>query len=272
MLYLIATPIGNLSDITLRALELLKSSNYVLCEDTRHSGRLLDHYEIQVPLKSFHMFSEARHEEGIIADLKEGKIISLISDAGTPGISDPGSRLVQRCRAENIEVFSIPGPCAAIAALTCSGLNTDRFEFRGFLPRKEGELRAILQEILSYEGTTICYESPERLLNVLIAIDRMVPTRKIVVARELTKKFEEVISGSPKELIDHFNNHPLKGEIVLLIEGKVETMDWSTLTAEEHVTYLETTFSLDHKEAIKLAAVQRGIPKRDIYNKMVNKH
>jgi 16S rRNA (cytidine1402-2'-O)-methyltransferase len=271
MLYLIATPIGNLSDITIRALELLKSCDYVLCEDTRHSRRLFDHYEIQTQLKSFHMFSEARHEDGVIEDLKNGKSIGLISDAGTPGISDPGSRLVKRCRNEGIAVYSIPGACAAIAGLTCSGLDTDRFEFRGFLPRKESELRTALQEILAYPGTTICYESPERLMDALEQIKVLAPERKIVVARELTKKFEEVISGTAQKLIAHFTENPLKGEIVLMIEGKTESVDWSTLTPEEHVAYLENTFSMDRKEAIKMAAAQRGIPKRTIYNKMMLK-
>jgi 16S rRNA (cytidine1402-2'-O)-methyltransferase len=266
MLYLVATPIGNLADMTFRAIEVLKMVDLILCEDTRHSRHLLDHYSIQTPLKSFHMFSEARQEDAILQQLHEGKNIALISDAGTPAISDPGARLVERCTAEKVEVCSIPGACAAIAALTCSGLNTDRFEFRGFLPRKESELKAALQDILAYPGTTICYESPERILDSLAALSKLAPTRKIVVARELTKKFEQVISGNAQELINHL---PFKGEIVLLIEGKTESQDWTTLTPEEHVAYLESTFSMDKKEAIKLAAIQRGVPKRDIYNQIM---
>jgi 16S rRNA (cytidine1402-2'-O)-methyltransferase len=269
LLYLVSTPIGNLSDITFRAIDTLKSCDYILCEDTRHSIRLLQHYEIQKPLKSFHKFSEASKEDEIIEDLKAGKIISLISDAGTPGISDPGTRLVQRCVKEEIPVQAIPGPCAAIAALSSSGLDTDVFQFIGFLPKKKQELRSALQEIGPYKGTTICYESPNRLKEVLETILELFPQKEIVIARELTKKFEEIVRGTAAELLD-WADKEIKGEIVLLISGQkdIPLPDWQNLSPEDHVRFLEETYKLSKNEAIKMAATLRGVPKRDIYNRL----
>jgi 16S rRNA (cytidine1402-2'-O)-methyltransferase len=271
MLYLVATPIGNLGDISFRAIEILKHCDYILCEDTRHSSVLLTHYEIKKPLKSYHKFNEARSLEALVEDLKQGKNIALISDAGTPGISDPGAILVHCCLEKDIPVVSIPGPCAAIAALTCSGLNTDKFQFVGFLPKKAAELKTELISILHYPGTTICYESPERLLNTLHFIHEMAPERMLVVARELTKKFEEIKRGVPKQLIDYWEDHPLKGEIVLLFSEppKKSQRDWSEMEPAEHVNYLENTYHITRKEAIKLAAEQRSIPKRQLYNELL---
>lgn len=273
MLYLVATPIGNLADITFRALETLKISDYILCEDTRHSLILLNYYQIQKPLKSYHKFNEASQLESILNDLRNGKIVSLISDAGTPGISDPGERLVKFCAEQSIPFTAIPGPCAAVQALSCSGLPTARFQFYGFLPRKGNELKIELQELLSYPGTTICYESPRRLIDVLACIKEMQPARELVIARELTKKFEEVIRGNAAQLIEYWENHPLKGEIVLLIapSPKKPVMEWSEWSPEEHVLWIENTYSLTRKEAIKLAAEQRGVPKRQIYQQLIPK-
>ena len=270
MLYLVATPIGNLSDITLRAIETLRTCDYILCEDTRHSKTLLDHYGIQKTLKSFHKFNENSKEDSIIEELKEGKVIALISDAGTPGISDPGTLLVQRCIAEGINVIAIPGPCAAIAALSSSGLNTDRFQFFGFLPKKSGELQKALQEILTYPGTTICYESPFRLLEVLKCLEQLAPNRPIVIARELTKKFEECKRGTAGELWRSWEDQEknVKGEIVLMISGdtrNMQALDWVALTPEEHVEILIETYQLSRRDAIKMAAEVRGVPKRTIY-------
>lgn len=217
MLYLVATPIGNLGDITFRAIEVLKSCDYILCEDTRHSLRLLQHYSIQKHLISYHMFNEASREQKIIDDIQAGKTVALITDAGTPGIADPGMRIVKRCREENLKVEAIPGPCAAILAISCSGMSTERFQFVGFLPRTSGRLQRELGEILTYPGTTICYESPHRLLKVLEMLKQIAPDRKISVARELTKKFEEVRTGIPSELLQEWKNRSVKGEIVLLI-------------------------------------------------------
>lgn len=266
MLYLVATPIGNLSDITLRALEVLKASDYILCEDTRHTLVLLNHYEIKKPLKSYHKFNESSQEQRIIDDLNAGQTVALVSDAGTPGISDPGAQLVQRCVAEGLLVTAIPGPCAAIMALSCSGFDTTRFQFFGFLPKKSAELRRTLQELLMYEGTTICYESPNRLLDVLKVIHELAPDRQLGVARELTKKFEESKKGTAEELLNYWKANPLKGEIVLLLSGAVNSVDWTTLTPQQHVSFLQQTYHLPQQEAIKLAAELRGVPKRDVYN------
>lgn len=271
MLYLVATPIGTLSDITLRALETLKACDYILCEDTRRSLILLQHYQIQKPLKSYHKFNEASQAAFILEDLAQGKHICLISDAGTPGISDPGAPLVKLCIEHNLPVTAIPGPCAAILALSCSGLPTERFQFFGFLAKKEGELKRQLQSILSYEGTTICYESPHRLLNVLELLQEMQPTREVVVGRELTKKFEEIVRGTPSELITHWEKGVVKGEIVLLISPAEAESDraWLDWTPEEHVEWMQTTYGLSRKEAIKATAELRGVPKRQIYQTLL---
>lgn len=219
MLFLIATPIGNLKDITLRALETLAACDYLLCEDTRHTRVLLNHYDIKTPLKSFHRFNEKNRQSAILEDLLEGKKIGLVSDAGTPGISDPGELLVETCRLQNIPVTPIPGPCAAIAAISASGLKTGRFQFFGFLPRKKGKLKKILEETLSFPGTTICYESPFRIAPTLKAIIELDPQRKCALAREITKKFETFLSGSAQELLVELQAKPPKGEFVLLISG-----------------------------------------------------
>jgi 16S rRNA (cytidine1402-2'-O)-methyltransferase len=268
MLYLVATPIGNLGDITLRALEVLRSCDYILCEDTRHSQILLHHYEIKKPLKSFHQFSEAALEEGIIQDLRNERKIALITDAGTPGISDPGSRLVKRCRKEGLRVTAIPGACAAIAALCCSGLDTNQFQFYGFLPRTKGKLKDVLIEILRYRGTSVCYESPKRLISLLTLINEIDPERGLVVLRELTKVFEEISSGTAAELLRSWKSRQVKGEIVLLISRSEDfkQLEWQKLTPEEHVKALEETYHISRNEAIKLAAKTRGIPKRSLYS------
>jgi 16S rRNA (cytidine1402-2'-O)-methyltransferase len=269
MLYLIATPIGNLADISLRALDQLRSCEYILCEDTRHSLILLQHYQICKPLKSYHKFNETAQLEKIVGDLQAGKEICLMSDAGTPGISDPGTILVQNCIEQEIPFTLIPGPCAAIHAICCSGLSTKRFQFWGFLPRKSGELKQDLQLILSYSGTTICYESPHRLINVLELIHLIEPTRIVVVGRELTKKFEEFVRGPAAILLEYWKNHPLKGEIVLLISPpSPNTPDWSHLSPTEHVQWIEDTYKISQKEAIKLAAHQRDVSKREIYSEI----
>ena len=271
MLFLIASPIGNLADITFRAVETLKSCDYILCEDTRHSAILLNHYNIHKPLKSYHKFNESFRAESIITDLESGKIICLLSDAGTPGISDPGADLVKLCIEHNLQVTALPGPCAAIQALCCSGLPTDRFQFLGFLPRKESDLKRDLQQILDYPGTTICYESPHRLQNVLTMIQTMQPERLLVVGRELTKKFEEIVRGTPSTLIEHWKTKTLKGEIVLLISPNEKGLhqDWLALTVEEHVESVQQTYGLTRKEAIKLVAELRGVPKRQIYQEFI---
>lgn len=219
MLYLIATPIGNLGDFTYRAIETIAHLDYLLCEDTRRTRILLNHYNLKVPLQSFHAHSEGKKLGSVVADIENGKQVGLVSDAGTPGISDPGSRLVAACKEKGVPVIPIPGASAAIAALSASGLETSRFQFFGFLPRKKGKLTQIFKEILDYPGTTICYESPFRLVSSLKILKELEPTRKCVVARELTKKFEEYAEGTAEELLAHFTHKPPKGEIVLLISS-----------------------------------------------------
>lgn len=272
MLYLVATPIGNLDDISLRALKILKSCDYILCEDTRHSTVLLHHYNIHQPLKSYHKFNENFRAESILHDLKSGKNICLITDAGTPGISDPGFYLIKICIEHSIPITAIPGPCAAIQALICSGLPTDRFQFCGFLSRKKNILKSELQTILAYPGTTICYESPHRILKVLEAIQSIQPDRLLVIARELTKKFENIIRGNAKVLMEHHQQTPFKGEITLLISPVPiqQHADWANWTPEEHVQWAQKTYTLNRKEAIKLVAVLRGVPKRNIYQQLLN--
>lgn len=216
MLFLVATPIGNLEDITFRAINTLKTCDYILCEDTRHSGRLLKHYEITKPLKSFHKFNEAKREEMLVTDLKAGLHVALISDAGTPCLSDPGSRLVARCVREGIQVIPIPGACAAISALIASGFDTDAFRFYGFLPKKQGQLTTQLKKILEDQTTAICYESPHRILKVLKILAELDPECPVVIARELTKKFEEFIRGTAQAILTTYSTKTFKGELVVL--------------------------------------------------------
>jgi 16S rRNA (cytidine1402-2'-O)-methyltransferase len=262
MLYLVATPIGNLADITCRAIETLKKCSLILCEDTRHSRKLTQHYGIATPLKSYHKFNEAKLESSLIAQLKKGQSIALISDAGTPGISDPGARLVRLCQELNLPVTSLPGPCAAITALTLSGLATEPFQFVGFLPKKKGELTKKLQELCRYPGTSIAYESPQRLKNVLALIKEISPTQPLAVARELTKLYEEVKLGTAEELLLEFGD--VKGEIVLLIGAGGPKPPWQELSIEEH--FQQKLPHLSKNEAIKAVAEERRIPKRQVYN------
>ncbi len=219
MLFLFPTPIGNLSDVTLRFIQTVKECDYLLCEDTRRSSILLNHYELKIPLKSFHLHNERKKCESVLNDLKAGMTIGLLSDAGTPGINDPGSHLVRQCRDNQIEVVALPGPCAAIVALSASGLYMNRFQYFGFLPKKPGKLSKTLQEILNYPGTTIAYESPYRILATLKALLEIAPDRELVVARELTKKFETYYRGKPEEVLNSIKS--TKGEFVLLISGEV---------------------------------------------------
>ena len=274
MLYLVATPIGNLKDITLRALEILQHCDYILCEDTRHSLILLKHYQIQKPLKSFHKFNEASKEDQIIEDLKDGQNICLISDAGTPGISDPGIRLVKRCIAEGLKISVIPGACAVITALSISGLDTDHFQFSGFLPRQNSALRKNMEQILAYPFTTICYESPERIHKVLEIIQSLDAEREIVIARELTKKFEELLRGKAAELLKILDEKKIKGEIVVLISGcnKKKADEWQDISIKDHVPIIMQKEGLSLNEAIKKVAELRDLPKRIVYNTIHQSH
>lgn len=265
MLFLVATPIGNLSDITLRALETLKASDYILCEDTRRSQGLLQHFGIKKPLRSYHQFNESKTQEKILEDLKSGMKISLISDAGTPLISDPGHLLILACQKENIPFTAIPGPCSVIQALVLSGMDAERFQFVGFLPKKTSELKNLLLDLLQYSGTSICFESPERILKTLTLLKTLGEKRLIAVARELTKIHEECKKGSVEEILSYFTKQPPKGEIILLISGEKNSSDFSHLSPEEHVQKLQKEFGLSKQEAIKMAASLRGVPKKNIY-------
>jgi 16S rRNA (cytidine1402-2'-O)-methyltransferase len=263
MLYLVSTPIGNLGDITYRAVQVLQECAYVLCEDTRHSLALLERYEIRRPLKSYHKFNEKTREEEVVRSLREGLSLALISDAGTPSVSDPGQRLVERCRRENLPVTALPGPCAAITALTLTGFDTAPFQFAGFLPKKQGALEECLRRLLLFSGTSIAYESPHRLADTLDALCQLEREREIAVARELTKIHEEVRRGAAQELAAHYRQHPPKGEVVLLIAPSAHSKTPSC-SPEEYVRLLQEE-GLRPIEAIKAAASLYGVPKRTLY-------
>lgn len=220
MLYVVATPIGTLDDITLRALEILKEVNLVAAEDTRHSGILLKHYQIAKPLVSYHQHNEAMRTAQLIERLAAGEKIALITDAGTPGISDPGARLIRECIKRGMDFTIIPGPSSILTALVGSGFSTDKFFFGGFLPIKSGQRERELRSAAGRDETSIYFESPYRLTKTLKAGMELLPDRQLCVARELTKKFEEFRRGTAGELLAHYESHPPKGEIVLLVSSR----------------------------------------------------
>src|SRR3989440_7080211 len=218
-LYLVATPIGNLEDITLRALRTLRECDLVAAEDTRRSGQLLKHFGISKPMLSYFQFNEARRSEEIIERLRRGEKVALVTDAGSPGISDPGERVVRAALTAGFRVESVPGPCALVAALTASGLPTDEFHFVGFLPHKSGQRRNRLEALKEVPGTIVLYESPYRIEKLLTELTEIFPDRSVVLARELTKKFEEFLRGKPAELLEMAKRRSLKGEFVVLIDN-----------------------------------------------------
>jgi 16S rRNA (cytidine1402-2'-O)-methyltransferase len=219
MLYVVATPIGNLGDITLRALEVLKSVDLVAAEDTRHSGMLMKHFGIKKPFISYHEHNEAKRTAELVEHLAGGESIALITDAGTPGLSDPGLRLVRECIKRELSFTIIPGPSSILTALVGSGFSTEKFSFRGFLPGKSGQRERELRAAAECGGTVIFFESPYRLTKTLSACAGVMSDRQLCVARELTKKFEEFRRGTASELLAHYEAHPPKGEIVLVISG-----------------------------------------------------
>src|SRR6266700_893755 len=221
-LYLVATPIGNLEDITLRALRTLKECDLVAAEDTRRTGQLLKHYGISKPLLSYFRFNEAKRCQEIIERLRRGEKIALVTDAGSPGISDPGQRVVHETVAAGLRVEPVPGPSALVAGLTASGLPTDEFHFIGFLPHKSGQRRKKLESLKDFAGTLVLYESPYRIEKLLEELLQVFPERAVVLARELTKKFEEFLRGTPAELLEVVRKHSLKGEFVALVSGAGE--------------------------------------------------
>jgi 16S rRNA (cytidine1402-2'-O)-methyltransferase len=219
-LYLVATPIGNLEDITLRALRVLNECDVVAAEDTRRTGQLLKHFGISKPLLSYFQFNEARRSEEIIERLRRGEKIALVSDAGSPGISDPGERVVNAAIAAGMRVEAVPGACALVAGLTASGLPTEEFHFIGFLPHKSGQRRNKLESLKTFDGTLVLYESPYRIEKLLGELNEVFPDRQIVLARELTKKFEEFLRGKPAELIAQTMTRSLKGEFVVMVKER----------------------------------------------------
>lgn len=216
-LYLVATPIGNLEDITLRALRVLRECDVVAAEDTRRTGQLLKHFGVSKPLLSYFQFNEAKRSEEIIERLRRGEKVALVTDAGSPGISDPGERVVKAAVAAGLRVEAVPGPCALVAALTASGLPTDEFHFVGFLPHKSGQRRKRLESLQGVAATLVLYESPHRIEKLLAELAALYPDRDLVLARELTKKFEEFLRGKPAEILAVASRRTLKGEFVVLV-------------------------------------------------------
>lgn len=268
-LYVVATPIGNLEDITLRAIKILNEVDLIAAEDTRHTLKLLNHLDISKPLISCHRHNEEDKSKEIIERLKEGKNIAIVSDAGTPGISDPGEQVI-KCAIENdIKVVPIPGACAMINALICSGLDTKNFYFIGFLPLNKKLRKEKLEEIYDSNKTIILYEAPHKLKNTLIDLKSVIGNRKIVLAREITKIHEEFIRKNIDELIEISDS--LRGEFVIIIEGKKEEKkenELNNLTLEQHYKFYERQ-GLSKKEIIKKIAKDRNVNKNEIYIKFI---
>ena len=265
VLYLVATPIGNLDDITLRAINTLKEADLIAAEDTRHTLKLLNHLEISKPMISYHRHNEEFRCEYLIKELKDGKNIALVSDAGTPGISDPGEEIVKECIKENIRIIPIPGACAMVNALICSGIDTKEFCFYGFLPLNKKNRKEKLEEIKGINKTVILYEAPHKIKNTLEDLKKILDKdREVVLAREITKIHEEFIRGKVDDILEKVNN--LKGEMVLIIEGnhKEKENDLCHLTIEEHYKYYGEQ-GLEKKEIIKKIAKDRNVNKNEIY-------
>lgn len=270
-LYLVPTPIGNLKDITLRALEVLKFVDIVAAEDTRQTLKLLNHFEIKKSLMSYHKHNEQEKSEDIIELLKEGHNIAIVTDAGTPGISDPGAVIVKKCINENIDFEVLPGATAITTALVYSGLDTTKFLFRGFIPRENKERKILLNEIKDVKESIILYESPYRVVSTLETLLEYLGNRNIAVCRELTKLHEEIKRGKIDELIDYFKNTAPRGEFVLVIEGKQqEHIDrenkekWENLSIKDHILNVMES-GISKKEAIKYVAKERGLSKNEVY-------
>ena len=276
ILYLVATPIGNLEDMTFRAVRILKEADLIAAEDTRTSAPLLSHYDIKTPMTSYHEFNKLEKGETLIDKLKEGQNIAIITDAGTPGISDPGEELVARCYEEGIEVFAVPGAVAAITAVTTSGQHCRRFAFEAFLPKQKKDRKRILDELKEETRTIIIYEAPHHLLDTLKEIKGTLgDEREITLCRELTKKFEEKLKMTLLEAVSYYEENEPRGEYVLCIAGKSRQQveeetkaKWEDISLEEHLqNYVNQ--GMDKKEAMKAVAKDRGISKRDVYNALL---
>lgn len=270
-LYLCATPIGNLGDMTGRVITTLKEVDLIAAEDTRNSIRLLNYFEIKTPMTSYHEYNKVEKARELVEKLIAGKNIALITDAGTPAISDPGEVLVSMCQEAGISVTSLPGCCACITALTLSGLSTRRFCFEGFLPGDKKEKQLVLEELKGETRTIILYEAPHHLKRTLKELYDTVGQRRITLCRELTKKFETVYPTTLEEALDYYEENEPKGEYVLVLEGKSrkeilreEQAQWETMSIEEHMAFYEEQ-GMDRKAAMKKVAADRGVGKREIY-------
>lgn len=275
ILYLCATPIGNLNDMSPRVIETLREADLIAAEDTRNSIKLLTHFGINTPMTSYHEYNKIDKAHTLIGKLKEGRNIALITDAGTPAISDPGEVLVKMCHEEGITVTSLPGPAALIVALTLSGLPTRRFCFEGFLPPDKKEHKLILEELCHETRTIILYEAPHHLKATLKELLDVLGNRKITLCRELTKKFETIMPTTLEDAVAYHESNDPRGEYVLVIEGKtfkekeVEARsNFENMSIEDHMAIYESQ-GIDHKEAMKLVAKDRGVSKRDIYNALL---
>lgn len=270
-LYLCATPIGNLQDMTQRVIETLRMVDVIAAEDTRNSIKLLNHFDIHTPMTSYHEYNKVEKAEQLVGQLLEGRQIALITDAGTPAISDPGEVLVRMCHEHNVPVTSLPGPCACITALTLSGLSARRFCFEGFLPAEKKERRVVLEELGRESRTMILYEAPHHLVGTLEELYGCLGNRRITLCRELTKKFESVMPTSLEQALEYYRTEEPRGEYVLVLEGKSfqelrreEIASWEAMTIEEHMAYYEGQ-GMDSKAAMKQVARDRGVGKREIY-------
>lgn len=276
-LYLCATPIGNLDDITLRVLNTLKEVDVIAAEDTRHSIKLLNHFEIKTPMTSYHEFNKIEKARYLVEQMKQGVNIALITDAGTPGISDPGEELVKQCYDAGVEVTSLPGPAACVTALTISGMSTRRFCFEAFLPLDKKEKQWILEELKDETRTIIIYEAPHRLVKTLGELKEALGNRRITICRELTKRYEEAFRTTFEEALGYYENQEPKGECVVVIEGKsISEMreelvkSWEEMSIEEHMEHYENQ-GIPQKEAMRMVAKDRGISKRDVYQYLMGR-
>ena len=274
-LYLCATPIGNLEDITLRVLRVLKEVDLIAAEDTRNSIKLLNYFDIKTPMTSYHEYNKIEKAYTLIGKMQEGMNIALITDAGTPGISDPGEELARMCLDAGIEVTSLPGPAACITALTLSGLSTRRFAFEAFLPVDKKERKEVLQELVDETRTIIIYEAPHKLVKTLRDLRETLGNRRITLCRELTKKHETAFRTTIEELLSCYENEKPLGECVLVIEGKsrkelkeAEAASWETVPVEEHMKIYEKQ-GMSRKDAMKQVAKDRGVSKREIYQMLL---
>ena len=275
-LYLCATPIGNLEDITYRVVRILKEADLIAAEDTRNSIKLLQHYDIRTPMTSYHEFNKIDKAETLLQRLEQGENIALITDAGTPGISDPGEELVRMCFERGIEVNALPGPAACITAVTSSGQPCRRFCFEAFLPKDKKERRRVLEELAEETRTIVLYEAPHHLRGTLRELCAALGDRPLTLCRELTKKFEEKQKTTLEEAIAYYEEHEPRGEYVLVLAGKSkeqmkeeQAARWETISVEEHVASYEAR-GMSRKEAMKAAAKDRGVSRREIYQALLD--